>query len=598
MPMYSAVVLKATAESRSPVRVLRQQGKLMSSVSALNSLLSSTSSSSSSSNAANLSSILAAVAGTSTPGIDVNAAVQAGIYAARGSERLWQSQQTGLGNQTTALKTLQTAVTNLDNDMQSLNSLVGPLSARTVTSSNAAAVSGSAASATALGNHTVVVDSLAQTASWYSDSVSSGTSALPAGSFTITPASGSALTVTVGSGVNTLSDVANFINNSAQNPGVTARVVTDTTGARLAIVSNSAGTAGNFTLSTSNSYPLTATSWSSASVADASTALPAGTFTLAGPSGTASLTVTSSDTLTTLAAGINGLGLGVTATVVTDSNGAHLSLADTDSSSTKTFTISRDPAASDMGFTQAVTGADAQLTVDGIPVTSASNTVKGAVGGLTLNLMNANPQSVINLSISPNTSQVASSINQFVSDYNTAIGQVNAQFVYSASNEPPLANDPTIRGLQNAMMQALSYVNSGSTNIATLGALGISMNNDGTLSVDTTTLDNSLQNDFGDVQTLFQGSSLNGFANSFDQALTSFLSPAHGAFTIDLQSINTQNNDLQKEIDDYETNVITPLQSQLQSDYSKAEIALQSLSQTMQRINAELGFNNNNSNGG
>ena len=73
-----------------------------------------------------------------------------------------------------------------------------------------------------------------------------------------------------------------------------------------------------------------------------------------------------------------------------------------------------------------------------------------------------------------------------------------------------------------------------------LTSLGISVNKDGTLSVDSATLNNALQNNYSDVQNFFQGTTFNGFAGSLDQQLTSFLSPADGAFTVDLQSMSSQ----------------------------------------------------------
>ncbi len=579
----------------------------MSSVSALNSLLSSTSSSSSS--ATDLSSILAAVAGTSSPGIDVNGAVSAGVYAARSRERLWQAQQSTLASQTTALNTVQNAVTSLNNDMQSLNSIVGPLSARSVTSTNSAIVTGTAVSATAIENHVVVVDSIAQAAAWYSDVAGKSTDNLPKGSFTITPTTGSPITVKPGTDQMTLGDVVDYINlqASAQNLGLQARVVNDTTGSRLAIVSTASGAAKNFTVFTGDSYPTSTTSWTSGSVASENAKLVPGTFTLITSAGSASITVSSNDTVATLAKGVNDLNMGVTATVVTDgTNGtATLQITSSGSNSANKFSISRDPTTAGMGFTQSMIGADAQFSVDGIPSTSASNTVAAPAGisGLTLNLQGANPQSIVNISIAPNTDQVATAINQFVTDYNTAITLVNSQFTYSATNQGALSNDPTIRSLQSAMMRAIGYVvpSWGSPPtapaIATLGSLGISMANDGTLSVDSTTLTSALQNNYSDVQRLFQGTALNGFANRMDQALNSFISPGDGAFTVDLQSISSLTADLQDHINDYEANVITPLQKQLQASYSKAEIALQGLSKTMQQLNAELGLTNNSSGG-
>ena len=76
--------------------------------------------------------------------------------------------------------------------------------------------------------------------------------------------------------------------------------------------------------------------------------------------------------------------------------------------------------------------------------------------------------------------------------------------------------------------------------------MGLSVNNDGTLSVDDATLNNALQNHYSDVQNFFQGAAFNGFAGSLDQQLTSFLSPADGAFTVDLQSLSSQYSTLQR----------------------------------------------------
>ena len=468
----------------------------MSSVSALNSLLSSTSSSSSS---IDLSSILQAALGSSSSGIDVTAAVNSAVTAARAPETAWQNEETTLQSQTTALTALQTDATNLDNDMQNLNSIVGPLSARTVTSSNSSVLSGSAASGSAAGNHDVVVTNLATTASWASGTFASASTLVPAGSFTITSGSGASATVTT-DGTQTLSQVADQINTD--NVGVTARVVTDATGSRLAIVANWSGSAANFTVST----------------------------------GTAGF-----------------------------------------------------------GFTQSATGNNASLTVDGIVISSATNTVTGAIPGVTINLLGAAPGVDVTLGIAPDTSQATTAIDQFVTDYNTMVTDLGTQFTFNGTSEGVLASDSTVRNLQSQVLGALGYTYSpasGSTTVSNLTSLGISVGDDGTLTVDSSTLQNALQSNFSDVQNFFQGTSANGFANSLDQQLTSFISPGNGAFTVDLQSMNSEITDLQNNISNFETNYITPLQAQLQSEYSQAEILLQQLPSEMQQINTELGLNN------
>jgi flagellar hook-associated protein 2 len=220
--------------------------------------------------------------------------------------------------------------------------------------------------------------------------------------------------------------------------------------------------------------------------------------------------------------------------------------------------------------------------------------VTGAVPGLTLNLLSASAGTEVSLGVTPDTSSASTAINQFVNDYNTLIGALNTQFTDTGSGEGVLASDPTVRSLQSELLQSLSYTfapSSGSTTMPNLSSLGISVGNDGTLTVDSATLNSALQNNYSDVQNFFQGSALNGFANSLDQQLTSFISPGAGAFTVDLQSISTQYSGLQDDINNFETNYITPLQTQLQSSYSQAEIQLQQLPTLTKQIEAELGEN-------
>jgi flagellar hook-associated protein 2 len=468
---------------------------MSSASSSLSSLLSSMSSSSSS---LDISSILEAALGASSPGIDVTAAVSASVTAAQAPEQSWEAQETLLQSQTSALTQIQSDVTNLDNDLQSLNSITGPLSAMTVTSSNSNVVSATAASGSAAGNHVITVNSLATTGSWTSGYYGSSSTDLPAGSFSLTTGTGSA-TITA-NGTQTLSDLANEINGDKL--GVTANVITDANGARLAIVSNNTGSAGNFTVA---------------------------------PIGTANY-----------------------------------------------------------GFTQ-VTGQDGSISVDGINIANSSNTVTGVIPGVTLNLQSADPGVQVSLGISPNTSGIQSALQQFVTDYNTVVSDLNSQFTFNGSSEGVLATDSTVRDLQNDVLSALDYTytpSSGSTTVPNLMSLGISVDNNGQLSLDTSTLQSALQSNFSDVQNFFQGAALNGFASSFDQQLTSFISPADGAFTVDLQNLSSQYTDMQNNISDFETNYITPLKTQLQSEYGQAEIALQQLPNQIKQIQAELGYNN------
>jgi flagellar hook-associated protein 2 len=563
----------------------------MSSVSAVNSLLSGTTNTTTPT--INISNLLAASSGESTPGIDVTAAVAAAIYADRAPERIWQADQTTLTGQTSALTAIQTATNAVTTDLQALNSLTGPLAARTATSSNTGEVTATAAAGTVAGNHTVVVNSLASTAGWYSDLATSATATLPASSFTLTVGSGTPVTIATGTGNpgDNLNDLATTINGDKL--GVTATVVTDSTGSRLAISANTSGTAGNFSITSAN---YSGTSWSSQEIPTGDT-LGANSFTLTVGATTTTVSTTAGETYATLASDINGMNLGVTATAGSNANGTSLSIT-----SSTPFTIS-EPS---FGFTQAAAGANADLTVDGVPVSSATNTVTGAISGVTLTLLGASPGTPVNLTVASDAGQVSTAVNQFVSDYNTAMGLLNAQFAVSSTAntdgttttaQGALATDPTVVSLQNALEQALNYTNTPAagttTTVASLGDLGITMNQDGTLAVNSATLNSALTANPADVQNFFEGASLNGFANSTINALNSFTDPANGAFTVDLNGFSASNTNLTSQINNFETSYVANQQTVLTAEFSKAEIALQQLPQEMQQIQAELGNNNN-----
>ena len=556
--------------------------------------------------AISLSNMLASASGATTPGIDVNAAVAAAIYAARGPERGWQADQVTLSNQATALTAIQNATQSLVNDLQGLNTLGGPLAARTVSSSNSSYVTATAATGTTTGVHNIVVNSLATKGAWYSDLATSPTATLTSSSMTLTTGSGS-ITIATGSGAtgDNLNDLASAINGASL--GVKATVVSDSTGSRLAIVSNSAGKANDFSITSQDS---TTTSWTSPDLPSGAT-LGQNSVTLSNGNG-ASLTVqsTAGQSYTDFANTINqaistynaanpGNQLNVTAAAGSDANGTNLTVSSTDASS---FTINQ-PA---FGFTQASAATNAFVTVDGVPVQSTSNTITTALPGVTINLLGATQGSTISLTVAQDVSQSSSAINQFVSDYNTAINLVNAQFKLGTTTDASgnttqgqgvLSGDSTVRNLQNSLESALSFVftpSSGTTTVSSLANLGITMNNDGTLSVDSTTLTNALSTNSSDVQNFFQGEAFNGFSSNFYNSLHSYTSLANGSFMLDQQSIQAQNTSLTNEINDFESGYIASQQVRLTAEFSQAETALQSMPAMMAQMSALLGFNKSN----
>ncbi|ADW70896.1 flagellar filament capping protein FliD [Granulicella tundricola] len=329
-------------------------------------------------------------------------------------------------------------------------------------------------------------------------------------------------------------------------------------------------------------------SWYSDPPTSSTATLTAGSFDITIGGATKTISVSSSDTLATVAASINSQSLGVTANVVTDSTGSRLALVSTTSGTAGDFSIGND---STTTFKRANTGTDASLTVDGVPISSSSNTVEGALSGVTLNLVGAAPNSEISLNVAPDTSSITDAVNTFVTAYNTLITDVNSQFKYDSSTATAgtLQSDSAVQGLQSALLAATNY-SSGSATLSNLNALGISTNADGTLTLNSTLLGVAVQSNSAAVTNFFQGSALDGFAASLTSTLNTYTDPTQGAFTVDLKSISNEYSDLSDQTSTLEL-YLASQQIILTAQYNAADIAIQQLPQKLKQIQALLNPN-------
>jgi flagellar hook-associated protein 2 len=453
--------------------------------------------------------------------------------------------------------------------------------------------------------------------SWTSPDIPSN-STLGANSLTLTSSAGT-VTVNTTSG-ETYAQLATAINNAA--------IVTSYTGAKTGLVAATSTTAasalttGSVTTiqdtSTGKTFTYTAALGDTVDTLNTAiaAAVTAGTLS-SGVTGTVNtngqeviseglsgkgLTVATNDAVLGAMSATAGAStpLGLVATAGSDANGTNLTITSKDG--TSTFSIN-EPA---FGFSQAAAAANASLTVDGVPIQSASNIVTGAISGVTLDLLGAS-SSAITLTVGTDTTKISTAINQFVTDYNTALNLVNAQFKMTTTTDSSgntttaqgvLGSDPTLRALQTSLENAVSYVNTpttGTTTVSTLADLGITVADDGTLTVDSSTLSAALTNNPSDVQNFFEGSSLNGFANSMYSTLNTYTNAGNGAFSVDLSSISTTNTDLTTEINDFENGYIAAQKTLLTNMYSSAETALEQLSEKMKQLDSELGFNSSSS---
>lgn len=426
-------------------------------------------------------------------GINVQQFVQYALANQQANITALQNQQTSLNTQSAEITKISTDLSNLDNAVFALNDPLGILSSQVATSSNSAVVNATASSTATAGSHSIIVNSLATTSSYYTGALTTTTSTITAGTFQVQVGSNAAATVTVNSTNNTLSQLAATINN--QNIGVSASVIQDSNGDRLALVSTASGAPGDITVSG------------------------------------------------------NTTGL---------------------------------------SFTKAITGTNASLVVDGIPISSASNTVSNVISGVTLSLGSPSPATPVTVNVSPDTTQATSAINNLVSAYNTVITEINSQFNVASdgSGGGPLETDNSLRDVQAQLLGALSYSVPGNSGIVNLASIGVNFNNDGTLSVDSSALNSALSSNFSAVQNLLQNST-NGFSQNLSTVLSNINSPGTGILSLDLQSVTSTSQGITSQVADLQA-ALAVQQTNLTSVYSQVNATLQELPMLENQISQQL----------
>ncbi len=356
------------------------------------------------------------ISGVMGGGLDVQGIVSQLMYVEQEPLRQLQTQKSTLQRQSTAYDSVTSKLNTL---LDAIDTLKGSSSfgAKSATSSNKDILTATATSAAVTGKYDVVVSQLATTDTYQSQTFAAATDTLTTGTFDLSVGSGQTYTITLDTTNNTLSGLQTAINNL--NAGVKAVMVHDTTGYRLALMSETSGTDGAINLSNFS-----------------------------------------------------------------------------------------DPALeTQLGFSQTVTLQDATFTVNGISLTSSSNEAQNAIEGMTLNLASAASGTHVTLTVDNDTATVTDSIKSFVDTYNSLVSYLNQQFTYDSTgqNSSPLAGDSTLRRIQDQLLSLVSESVSGlDQSLTNLRQVGIEMQNDGTLSINTDTLNDALTNNFDEVQNLFQ----------------------------------------------------------------------------------------------
>ncbi len=230
-------------------------------------------------------------------------------------------------------------------------------------------------------------------------------------------------------------------------------------------------------------------------------------------------------TLSGLREYINDNDFGVQASIIDDGNGYRMVLTseETGAANSMEITVTDDGdsdnsdnaglsqlafnAGAQTSLAQTVAAQDAELSLNGLDITRETNTIAGAISGVTLNLIKADVGNIISLDISESQTGIKAGILEFVDGYNGMTASINSLTGYDAEtgNAGILIGDFTVQGITRQLRNVISsQVAELTGNIQSLVDIGITTSPiDGTLEVDSDVLDDALSNYPSEIEALF-----------------------------------------------------------------------------------------------
>lgn len=265
------------------------------------------------------------------------------------------------------------------------------------------------------------------------------------------------------------------------------------------------------------------------------------------------VSVNNGSSLTDIAKAINSSKAGVTASVINDGTAKHLVITAKESGANNTISITGSTGWEGFNFRPSSASADtnswvsqqaatsASVDVNGLTITSQSNTISDAVSGLSINLLKASSAGTTINVTQDNTSSITSALNAFVTAYNTAASSMKSMGAYNATTKVAgaLQGDAVLRSAQ-AQVSRLVTAKYGTGDLQTLSDLGISLQKDGTLKLDSTKLNKAIENDFAAVSEM-----VSAVGTGFKTGLNSLINSS-GSVTSATESANRLVKELQK----------------------------------------------------
>jgi flagellar hook-associated protein 2 len=396
--------------------------------------------------------------------------------------------------------------------------------------------------------------------------------------------------------------------------GQTSTTVSDASVATVTSISGKSAATGSYSLqvnalATTQALSSSAFAASSSTLSEGSLTIELGAWTGGSPStgfnpktGTTPVTISvgaEETSLSSIRDKINMANAGVTAGIVTDASGSRLTLKSSATGAENAFRITASETSDDgvagtglsaltydagtsSPMARNQSAGNASILIDGLAISSASNTIDNAVEGLSIKLgkVSAAP---VDLAVSTDNAALKTVFNEFVSAFNSLANVIKTETKYDAASKTAgkLQADRTATGVQGAIRQLVfEKFPPASGSFKSFSDIGITFNSSGNLQINSSKLDSALL-DPAAVKSLLTGGAgasteATGLMNRFKKYADTVL-VGDGALQSRTDGLNTQLKRNGERQDAVNTRLVA-VEDRLKKQYQTLDKKLSSLS--------------------
>lgn len=231
---------------------------------------------------------------------------------------------------------------------------------------------------------------------------------------------------------------------------------------------------------------------------------------------------------------------------------------------------------------------NAVITVDGLEVTSETNTFKDAVQDMTIT---AKAKSIddgsgnletAKLNVEFDRESVTALVDEFIANYNNLIGTIGFQ----TRPTQGLGGDATMRSLSSQLVNTLSVPLTDAGPFGSIFDIGLTIDKEGYLEKSSLvrSLNEAMDENFDDIGTAFAGN--NGVAKQLESLLGNYID-SNGLLKQRETDLNGRLDDLEDDVADHNFRMES-LEQRLRKQYAGLDVLLAQMQQTQAYLGAQL----------